>query len=102
MQFSPIPVAEISRLTYLNNPRIVEETAPVTAYRFEALRQQPLIAVATSQLPYQPASLAVDGVRVSPSTWMSRLTPLPISLTIDLAQKQPVGKLIVYSSIVDG
>ncbi|MAJ72891.1 hypothetical protein CMK13_07780, partial [Candidatus Poribacteria bacterium] len=95
LQFAPIPVAEISRLTYLNNPRIVEETAPVTAYRFEALRQQPLIAVATSQLPYQPASLAVDGVRVSPSTWMSRLTPLPISLTIDLAQKQPVGKLIV-------
>ena len=102
LQFSPIPVAEISRLTYLNNPRIVEETAPVTAYRFEALRQQPLIAVATSQLPYQPASLAVDGVRVSPSTWMSRLTPLPISLTIDLAQKQSVGKLIVYSSIIDG
>ena len=102
LQFSPIPVAEISRLTYLNNPRIVEETAPVIAYRFEALRQQPLIAVATSQLPYQPASLAVDGVRVSPSTWMSRLTPLPISLTIDLAQKQSVGKLIVYSSIIDG
>ena len=102
LQFSPIPVAEISRLTYLSNPRIVEETAPVIAYRFEVLRQQPLIAVATSQLPYQPASLAVDGVRVSPSTWMSRLTPLPISLTIDLAQKQPVGKMIVYSSIVDG
>ncbi len=102
LQFSPVPVGQISRLTYLSNPRIAEETGPVVAYRFEALRQESLVATATSQLPYQPASLAVDGVRKPPSTWMSRLTPLPISLTIDLAQKQPIGRLIIYSSIVDG
>ena len=55
------------------------------------------MAEASSELPYQPATLAVDGIRHPPSTWMTRLTPLPISLTVNLVKQRSIGQVVVYA-----
>lgn len=99
LQFTPVKADQISRLSYLTNPRIADGTSPVVVYRFEALRQESFMAEASSELPYQPATLAVDGIRHPPSTWMTRLTPLPISLTVNLVKQRSIGQVVVYAHV---
>ena len=60
------------------------------------------MAEASSELPYQPATLAVDGIRQPPSTWMTRLTPLPISLTVNLVKQRSIGQMVVYAHMAGG
>ena len=99
LQFFSIPPDQVDPLSYLRNTRIVKGTAPVIVYRFEVLRQGVFAAEATSSLPNQPPTLAVDGILHPPSTWVAGLVPLPISLTIDLGTSHTVGRLVVHPNV---
>ena len=99
LQFFSVPPEEVDPLSYLRNSRIVQGTAPVVVYRFEALRQGMFAAEATSSLPSQPATLAADGILEAPSTWVAGLVPLPVSLTIDLGVPRTVSRMVVYANV---
>ena len=99
LQFFSIPPETVDPLSYRGNSRIVRGTAPVVVYRFEALRQGGFAAEATSALPNQPATFAVDGGLEPPSTWVAGLVPLPVSLTIDLETRHTVSHVIVHANV---
>ena len=93
-----VPPEAVDPLSYRANNRIVKGTAPVVVYRFEALRQGMFAADATSALPDQPPTFAVDGILDPPSTWVSGLVPLPVSLTIDLETRRTVSRVVVHAN----
>lgn len=96
--FSVLPEV-VDPLSYRTNNRIVKGTAPVVVYRFEALRQGGFAAEATSALPNQPPTFAVDGILEPPSTWVAGLIPLPVSLTIDLDRRRTVSRMVVHANM---
>ncbi len=94
-----VPPEVVDPLSYRTNNRIVKGTAPVVVYRFEALRQGGFAAEATSALPNQPPTFAVDGILEPPSTWVAGLIPLPVSLTIDLDRRRTVSRMVVHANM---
>lgn len=94
-----VPPEVVDPLSYRTNNRIVKGTAPVVVYRFEALRQGGFAAEATSALPNQPPTFAVDGILEPPSTWVAGLVPLPVSLTIDLDRRRTVSRMVVHANM---
>ena len=101
LQFFSIPRTQLDSLSYSGNAQIVEGTAPVVAYRFEALRQGVFAAEATSFLRDQPPTLSVDGILDFPSTWVAGLVPLPIALTVDLGDVYTLSRIIVHSNVTE-
>ena len=99
LQFFSVPPETVDPFTYRGNSRIVKGTAPVVVYRFEALRQGVFAAEATSALPDQPPTFAVDGILEPPSTWVAGLVPLPVSLTIDLEVQRTVSRIVVHANV---
>ena len=99
LQFFAVPPETVDSLSYRGNNRIVKGTAPVVVYRFEALRQGVFAAEATSALPDQPPTFAVDGILEPPSTWVAGLVPLPVNLTIDLEVQRIVGHIVVHANM---
>ena len=99
LHFFSVPPEVVDPLSYRTNNRIVKGTAPVVVYRFEALRQGGFAAEATSALPNQPPTFAVDGILEPPSTWVAGLVPLPVSLTIDLDSRRTVGRMVVHANM---
>lgn len=99
LQFFSVPPETVDPFTYRGNSRIVKGTAPVVVYRFEALRQGVFAAEATSALHDQPPTFAVDGILEPPSTWVSGLVPLPVSLTIDLEVQRTVSRIVVHANV---
>ena len=99
LHFFSVPPEVVDPLSYRTNNRIVKGTAPVVVYRFEALRQGGFAAEATSALPNQPPTFAVDGILEPPSTWVAGLVPLPISLTIDLDSRRTVSRMVVHANV---
>ena len=99
LQFFSVPPETVDSLSYRGNNRIVKGTAPVVVYRFEALRQGVFAAEATSALPDQPPTFAVDGILEPPSTWVAGLVPLPVNLTIDLEVQRTVGRIVVHANV---
>ena len=99
LHFFSIPPETIDPLSYRGNSRIVKGTAPVVVYRFEALRRGAFAAEATSALPDQPPTFAVDGILEPPSTWVAGLVPLPVSLTIDLEVQRIVSHIVVHANV---
>ena len=98
LHFFAVPPEAVDPLSYRVNNRIVKGTAPVVVYRFEALRQGVFAAEATSALPDQPPTFAVDGILDPPSTWVAGLVPLPVSLTIDLETRRTVSRVVVHAN----
>lgn len=94
--------SQISSFSYLRNEKIVRGTAPVVAYRFEASKQIPFPVFADAFLKGQPPSLAVDGKLNHPSTWITNLLPLPISLWVDFRQVHTISKVVIYSHVDRG
>ncbi|MBM3213638.1 hypothetical protein FJZ36_01775 [Candidatus Poribacteria bacterium] len=70
---------------------------PVLLYRFEGSLQTSYRAEATASLPGQPPSLAVDGIRDFPSTWVSNLTPMPVRWRVDLERTANLGSLVIHA-----
>ena len=99
LHFFSVPPETVNPLSYRANNRIVKGTAPVVVYRFEALRQGGFAAEATSALPNQPPTFAVDGILEPPSTWVAGLVPLPVSLTIDLDSQRTVSRMVVHANV---
>ena len=99
LHFFSVPPEVVDPLSYRTNNRIVKGTAPVVVYRFEALRQGGFAAEATSALPNQPPTFAVDGILEPPSTWVAGLVPLPVSLTIDLDSRRTVSRMVVHANM---
>ena len=99
LQFFSVPPETIDPFSYRANSRIVKGTTPVVVYRFEALRQGVFTAEATSALPNQPPTFAVDGILEPPSTWVTGLVPLPVSLTIDLEVQRTVSRIVVHANV---
>jgi len=99
LQFFSVPPETVDPFTYRGNSRIVKGTAPVVVYRFEALRQGAFAAEATSALHDQPPTFAVDDILEPPSTWVSGLVPLPVSLTIDLEVQRTVSRIVVHANV---
>ena len=99
LHFFSIPPETVDPLSYRINNRIVKGTAPVVVYRFEALRRGAFAAEATSALPDQPPTFAVDGILEPPSTWVAGLVPLPVSLTIDLEVQRTVSRIVVHANV---
>ena len=99
LQFFSVPPEAVDPLSYRGNSRVVKGTAPVVVYRFEALRQGVFAAEATSALPDQPPTFAVDGILEPPSTWVAGLVPLPVSLTIDLNARRTVSHIVVHANV---
>ena len=99
LHFFSVPPETINPLSYRANNRIVKGTGPVVVYRFEALRQGGFAAEATSALPDQPPTFAVDGILEPPSTWVAGLVPLPVSLTIDLDDQRTVSRMVVHANV---
>lgn len=99
LQFFSVPPETVDPLSYRGNSRIAKGTAPVVVYRFEALRQGAFAAEATSALPDQPPTFAVDGILEPPSTWVAGLVPLPISLTVDLEVRRTVSRMVVHANV---
>ena len=99
LHFFSVPPEVVDPLSYRTNNRIVKGTAPVVVYRFEALRQGGFAAEATSALPNQPPTFAVDGILEPPSTWVTGLVPLPVSLTIDLDSRRTVSRMVVHANV---
>ena len=99
LQFFLVPPETVDPLSYRGNSRIVKGTAPVVVYRFEALRQGVFAAEATSALPDQPPTFAVDGILEPPSTWVAGLVPLPVSLTVDLDVQRTVSRIVVHANV---
>ena len=99
LHFFSVPPEAVDPLSYRVNSRIVKGTAPVVVYRFEALRQGRFAAEATSALPDQPPTFAVDGILEPPSTWVTGLVPLPVSLTIDLEVQRTVSRIVVHANV---
>ena len=99
LQFFSVPPETVDPLSYQRNRRIVKGTGPVVVYRFEALRQGVFAAEATSALPNQPPTFAVDGILEPPSTWVAGLVPLPVSLTIDLEVQRTVSRIVVHANV---
>ena len=102
LHFFSVPTETIDPLSYRGNSRIVKGTAPVVVYHFEALRQGAFDAKATSALPDQPPTFAVDGILEPPSTWVTGLVPLPVSLTIDLEAERTVSRIVVHANVEGG
>ena len=102
LQFFAVPPEAVDSLSYRGNNRIVKGTAPVVVYRFEALRQGVFAAEATSALPDQPPTFAVDGILEPPSTWVAGLVPLPVNLTIDLEVQRTVSRIVVHANVEGG
>ena len=102
LQFFSVPPETVDPLSYRGNSHIVKGTAPVVVYRFEALRQGVFAAEATSALPDQPPTFAVDGILEPPSTWVAGLVPLPVSLTIDLDARRTVSRIVVHANVEGG
>ena len=96
--FSVLPET-VNPLSYRANNRIVKGTGPVVVYRFEALRRGGFAAEATSALPNQPPTFAVDGILEPPSTWVAGLVPLPVSLTVDLDSRRTVSRMVVHANV---
>ena len=101
LQFFSIPREQLDALSYSKNVQIVEGTAPVVAYRFEALSQGVFAAEATNFLSDQPPTLAVDGILEFPSTWVAGLVPLPIALTVDLGDVHALSRIIVHANVAE-
>ncbi len=99
LQFFSVTPETVDPLSYRRNSRIVKGTGPVVVYRFEALRQGVFAAEATSALPDQPPTFAVDGILEPPSTWVAGLVPLPVSLTIDLEVQRTVSRIVVHANV---
>ena len=99
LQFFSVPPETVDPFSYRGNNRIVKGTAPVVVYRFEALRQGVFAAEATSALPDQPPTFAVDGILEPPSTWVAGLVPLPVSLTVDLEVQRTVSRIVVHANV---
>ena len=99
LQFFSVPPETVDPFTYRGNSHIVKGTAPVVVCRFEALRQGVFAAEATSALHDQPPTFAVDGILEPPSTWVTGLVPLPVSLTIDLEVQRTVSRIVVYANV---
>ena len=99
LHFFSVPPEVVDPLSYRTNNRIVKGTAPVVVYRFETLRQGGFAAEATSALPNQPPTFAVDGILEPPSTWVTGLVPLPVSLTIDLDSPRTVSRMVVHANV---
>ena len=99
LHFFSVPPETVNPLSYRANNRIVKGTGPVVVYRFEALRQGGFAAEATSALPDQPPTFAVDGILEPPSTWVAGLVPLPVSLTIDLDSRRTVSRMVVHANV---
>ena len=99
LHFFSVPPETVDPLSYRGNSRIVKGTAPVVVYRFEALRQGVFAAEATSALPDQPPTFAVDGILEPPSTWVAGLVPLPVSLTVDLEVQRTVSRIVVHANV---
>jgi hypothetical protein len=101
LQFFFILPEQVDFLSYSTNTHIVRGTAPVVVYRFEALRQGVFAAEATSFLPDQPPTLAVDGILDFPSTWVAGLIPLPIQFTVDLGSSHTLSRIVVHANVAD-
>ena len=102
LQFFSVSPETVDPFSYRGNSRIVKGTAPVVVYRFEALRQGVFAAEATSALPDQPPTFAVDGILEPPSTWVAGLVPLPVNLTIDLEVQRTVSRIVVHANVEGG
>jgi hypothetical protein len=87
-----IPVA-----SYATNKAIRAGSRPVLAYRFHGRYQSAFRAEATASLPGQPPSLAVDGRRDFPSTWVSNLAPMPIRWKVNLETAVSLGRIVLYA-----
>lgn len=102
LEIISVDVDDVSPSSYLRNTRIVEGTAPVLVYRFEARRQGIFPAEATAFLEEQPPTLAVDGITQPPSTWVTSLVPMPVRLTIDLLRPYTLSRMDVHAKVEGG
>lgn len=87
----------VAPASYASNRDIRAGSRPILVYRFAGRYQTAFHAEATASLPGQPPSLAVDGRREFPSTWVSNLAPMPIHWRVDLGEEVVLGKIVLYA-----
>ena len=102
VEMLPILPEEIPQSTYRGNRQMVTGTSPVLGYRFVLSHRTSFPAQATAFLQTQPPELAVDGRFDYPSTWVTSLVPLPVSLTVDLGSLQMLGEIRVHAHVDGG